>query len=62
MANDNLQFETETERLKYARKMAEDQMKRRFKPETIEQLGEAQILSDLEHQLLLSLPAAKSKG
>jgi hypothetical protein len=41
MANDNLRFDTETERMKYAREMAEDQMKRRFKPETIEQLGEA---------------------
>jgi hypothetical protein len=47
--------------MKYAREIAEEQMKRRFTPETIEQLGEAQILSDLEHQILLSLPAAKSK-
>jgi len=60
MTNKKLHFETEAERMEYARELAEDQMRRRFKPETIEQLGEAQILSDLEHQILLSLPAAKS--
>ena len=55
-------FESEEERIEYAEKLAREQMHRRFKPETIEQLGEAQILSDLEHEILLSLPAAKNKG
>ena len=60
MANKDLQFNTENERLAYAKKLAKEKLSQ-MNPKTVEQLGEAQILSDLEHQILMSIPVAKRK-
>jgi hypothetical protein len=53
----NLKFKTESERLSAARGLAREGLKK-YSPEFVKKWGEQNILLDLEHEALLSLPAS----
>ena len=54
----DLQFETGQDRLDYAEKKAQAWVNSLPK-ETVEQYGEANLLSDKEHEILMQLPDSK---
>lgn len=51
-------YKTEMERIAAARRLAEEEIKS-MPPEAVEQWGYANILSDLVHEYLMSMPSSQ---